>query len=107
MGRGHGTTRFLLEPVRNAIPLCVSDHDWFDTHKIQALILDPEKRVLNWKDESFSFLVEKCGYSWKDLELLLVMCNRTTHYNNKFQEELINQQLKKVWSDLQKTKEKK
>ena len=80
VGRVHKSVRWMLEPVRNAIPLCWQDHAWFDEHKIKALVFDPDKRVLDPDDESFTFLVESCGYTWDDLQKLYGLAQRSCKY---------------------------
>lgn len=65
--RKYYSTRFYPD---NAIVLCYSCHKWFDTHKITALLFDESKRVLDKEDESFTFLVNYCGYTWEKLEFL-------------------------------------
>ena len=99
MGRGHYATRFMLEPVRNAIPLCGPCHSWLDTHKIIALLTDPTLRVFNRTQEAYSFIVHACGYSWNDLERLLVMAQLTRTYTH-FQREAITEQLQHELSKL-------
>lgn len=72
-------TRFVLEPKPNAIPLCSianypydSCHKWFDGHKQESLVLNTEKRVFQPFEESFTFLVVMCGYTWEQLEALKI-----------------------------------
>lgn len=61
----------MLAPVRNAIPLCADcHHGWFDKRKMMDLIWNPLLRVFTAEQESFTFLVEKCGYTWGGLEIL-------------------------------------
>lgn len=67
--RGKKNTRF---DERNAIALCVPCHDWFDSHKIKAVLLDENKRVFSPRDEGYTFLVLQLGYSWDELLKLLV-----------------------------------
>jgi len=43
---------------------------------MDALILQPEKRVFSYTEESYTFLVECCGYEWKDLQMLKIMSKR-------------------------------
>lgn len=80
IGRKHKTTRWMLEPVRNAVALCFACHAWLDEHKIKALVFDPSKRVLSADDEAYTFLVERCGYTWEDLQLLFVFAQRPCRY---------------------------
>ena len=68
--RGHYETRFMFKPIKNGIHLCGHDHEWFDSHKITSLLFNPKKRVLNESEESYTFLVIKCGYTWKELRSL-------------------------------------
>jgi hypothetical protein len=70
VGRRPYSTRFLLKPKPNAIPLCMTCHDWFDTHKIKAVVFDEKKRVFKPNEESFTFLVKKMGYSWNDILII-------------------------------------
>ncbi len=98
MGRGRHSTRFMLKPLRNAIPLCTDCHDWFDTHKIIACICEPEKRVFNPKDESYHFLVS-LGYTWGDLERLLFWSRQTKQYNH-FCKLAVAEMLKATWDRL-------
>lgn len=76
MSRGSESTRYLLEPVRNAVALCSTCHDWFDRNKIKALLFEPAKRVLSAADDGYTWLVEKMGYTWDQLMLLYVMAQR-------------------------------
>lgn len=62
--RKYYSTRFNEE---NAIVLCYACHNWFDTHKITACLWAEDKRVFTHKEESFHFLVAKCGYEWEQL----------------------------------------
>lgn len=84
MGRARHSTRFMLRPVRNAIQLCGgpfnSCHHFFDTHKMFPLLMDPAKRVFTADEESFTFLVERCGYTWEQLELLYKLRLRPAKY---------------------------
>lgn len=71
VGRGHYATRFMLEPVRNAVALCASCHDWFDSHKITAVLFEEKKRVFNLREESYTWLVKgHLAYTWDQLVLL-------------------------------------
>ena len=86
VGRAHYSTRFLLNPIRNAIPLCMTCHAWFDSHKIEALIFDDTgtKRVFTGDEEGYTFLVKKCGYSWRDLQRLYILSRQIfKHYTHK------------------------
>ena len=67
MKRRYYSTRF---EFRNAICLCLGCHSWFDTHMITDLLFSPKKRVLDAADESYTFLVEKLGYTWDELTIL-------------------------------------
>jgi len=99
MKRRHYHTRFLLKPKPNAIPLCTNCHSWFDTHMIMAVLLDPKKRVFNHTEESFTFLVEKCGYSWGEL-LTLLAKSKETFTNYKGKKDQINIQLKEARAEI-------
>jgi len=71
--RGRYTTRFLEV---NAIVLCASCHDWFDSHKISKCLWDKSKRVFTAEDESYHFLVEKLGYTWEQLQEIYHLSQR-------------------------------
>jgi len=62
--RGHYNTRFDED---NCIVLCFTCHQWFDTHKIFACVFDEGKRCFEHDEESFHFLVKKCGYTWEKI----------------------------------------
>jgi len=62
--RKYYTTRFY---ENNAIVLCYACHDWFDDHKITACLWDESKRVFEYHEESFHFLVKRLGYTWETL----------------------------------------
>ena len=62
--RRHYSTRFDED---NAVVLCYSCHQWFDTHKISACLWDESKRVFTSGEESFHFLVKGLGYTWGQL----------------------------------------
>ena len=70
--RGFWNTRF---DEKNAIALCSTCHDWFDTHKIRAVLLDERKRVFSSDDESYTFLVKRMGRTWDDLLKLYAKAN--------------------------------
>ena len=102
MGRIHKATRFLLEPVRNAIPLDGYCHrKWFDRHKQISLITHPERRVFTAEDESFTFLVEKCGYTWAQLEYLYAKHRNVCKYS-PLMKAAIRQELEGVLAGLKK-----
>lgn len=87
MGRRHYATRFMFYPVKNGVALCNTCHSWFDEHKITALLWEPNKRVLSWDEESYTFLVQKCGYTWEELQLLYVKSQeQATGYEYKKKE---------------------
>lgn len=90
MGRAHKGTRWMLYPVRNAIALCMSCHAWFDSHKITAVIVEPEKRVFKPNEEGFTFLVKGMGYSWAQLLRLYVLSQAIS----KPDEKIVEMQLK-------------
>ena len=106
VGRGSYTTRFQLEPVRNAIPLCADCHDHFDSHKMRDLIFEPEKRVFTWKDESYTFLVEKCGYTWRDLQKLYISGQGTIKIKYQFWKKAMTLQLRQFLNVLNEGTEK-
>ena len=90
MKRRHYATRFDL---KNAICLCLSCHSWFDTHMITDLLFNPKKRVLDEKDESYTFLVKKCGYTWNDLTMLYAK-SKTPYSGYPMLKDQINSELK-------------
>lgn len=91
-GRRHYSTRF--DP-NNAIVLCYACHKWFDSHKIQSLLFDENKRVLGPEDESYTFLVKIIGYEWHELLALYLKSQESFRgYKNKKQE--ITKNLKKL-----------
>lgn len=94
IGRGHHGTRFALKPKRNAVALCAGCHSWFDTHKIQALIFDEEKRVLSSTDESFTWLVKTLFYTWGELYKLYALGHHQTNKYGVLERQEINKQLK-------------
>lgn len=99
IGRGHYATRFLLDPVTNAVALDAGCHSWLDEHKILAVVLDPSKRVFTWKDESFTFLVQRCGYTWEDLVKLYMISRRNVKYTGFYAQEIqkqLSQELRRL-----------
>lgn len=99
MERGNETTRYCLDP-RNAVPMCATCHSWFDTHKQDALLYDPTKRVFNHTQESYTFLVERCGYTWNQLEKLYVWSNQTLSMPKKIHEEHAGMVLRQTAKEL-------
>ena len=93
MGRANKSTRWALKPVKNAVALCFSCHEWFDKHKIMACILEPKKRVFSPNDESFTFLVAQCGYTWEDLTNLYIQ-SRLPYKSYKIKKQMITSHLK-------------
>ena len=73
VGRASKSTRFLLEPVKNAIPLCATCHSWFDQHKDNTPVFDElARRYFSLAQNSYVFLFRSCGYSWTDLQKLII-----------------------------------
>ena len=91
IGRAHYATRFDL---RNAVAMCAGCHDWFDSHKITAVIFDPNKRVFGACDESYHFLVKCLGYDWDEIARLYVKGQAPSGY--KFSKKLITKTLKQM-----------
>lgn len=81
IGRSHYATRFMLKPVRNAIALCMTCHNWLDTSKMKSLVFDPSKRVFTASEESYTFLNVMCGYSWNDIEKLFILSQQVVSYS--------------------------
>ena len=88
ISRGDYATRFLLEPVRNAIPLCAGDHDWFDTHTSNDILFNEELQKIPQPDNRWWFLVKKCGYTWQDLILLYRLSQRCVKYTTFYAQEV-------------------
>jgi len=87
--RGKYNTRF---DKNNAVHLCSNCHDWFDSHKIIACLVDEHKRVFSAGEESFHWLISK-GYTWDSLLRLYVKSEQVcTGYSWKKKE--ITKQLK-------------
>ena len=61
---------------------------------MRDLIFDPEKRVFTWKDESYTFLVEKCGYTWRDLQKLYIAGQGTIKIKYQFWKKAMTVQLR-------------
>lgn len=101
VGRRNKATRWLLDPISNAVPLCSGCHDWFDSHKIKALVFDERKRVLSAEDESFTFLVKKMGYSWEDLQKLFVWADRGLPHAEFMEKEVIRPELREKLKQLE------
>ena len=93
-GRRHYTTRFALYPKPNAVALCAFCHKWFDVQKKESLIFDEKKRVFNAEEDSFTFLVEKLGYTWKDLQVLKIRSQGSLYPPYSGQKEEIYAELK-------------
>ncbi len=94
-GRGHKATRWMLKPFRNAISLCSSCHLWMDSCKDDTPIFNYRAREFYKSDKNaYTFLVERCGYTWKDLENLYALAHRTDKKIYKFEKEEIKKQLK-------------
>lgn len=75
VGRGHQKVRFRLIPVPNAIPLCSSCHDWFDSHKCADILFDARLQKIPQPSNSYFFLVKTCGFSWGQLQALYAAGN--------------------------------
>lgn len=111
IGRAHKTTRFLLKPKFNAIPLCSNCHSWFDQHKIDGLIFDEKKRVISPDDESFTWLVRSkislngkpqdfWNYTWEDLYNLYALSHHQTGKYGTLQKVEIKKQLKEYLKNM-------
>lgn len=70
MPRERITTRFLLEPVRNAVALCRDCHQWFDTHKNTEILFNEDAQDRFMPESSYHWLVLEAGYTWTDLRRL-------------------------------------
>jgi len=102
VGRGSKSTRFLLKPVRNAIPLCSDCHSWFDQSKDNTPVFNEESRPYFKKDKNaYVFLVSECGYSWRDIQYLVVTGNKPGKYGS-FDKPVIFFQLKETIKKLEK-----
>ncbi len=101
IGRTAKSVRWQLWPKANAIPLCSTCHDWFDSHKISACIFDERKRVFNEKEEGFTFLVKCCGYSWNDLAKLYAKSQSRMNPSYDFQKKEITRNLREVLSKME------
>lgn len=98
MSRRHYPTRFMLEPICNAVALCAYCHDWFDTHKMRELLLDPKKRVLD--EESYTWLVRDMRYTWDQLLTLLVKAH-SEYSGYSLKKKLITTELRQHLKSLQ------
>lgn len=101
VGRTYKSTRWMLEPLRNAIPLCMPCHTWFDEHRIKAVIFDAGKRVFDQSEEGNTFLVERCGYTWEDLQKIYILAQRACRYT-AFEKKQVNDYLKSYMKKLKK-----
>lgn len=81
IGRVHHASRFVLDPKPNAVSLCATCHSWFDTHKMDALIMSPEKRVFTAIEEGYTFIIKTLGYTWSDLQLLYAKSRAIIQYH--------------------------
>lgn len=89
--RRHYATRFLLKPKPNAIALCTSCHDWFDSHKSTDILLKEELQKIPQLDSSYHFLVSRLGYSWECLLKMKILSQGVGNYSqnrNKIYTEL-------------------
>ena len=100
IGRKHYTTRFVFLPKPNAIALCSDCHSWLDTHKMRDLIFDAGKRVFNEKNESYTFLVKRCGYSWGDLQKLYLDAQGVMRPPYSWQKKDITKKLRSILDKL-------
>lgn len=88
----------MIYPICNAIPLCSDCHQWLDSHFISEVLLDPDKRVLSYREESYTFIVTKLNYSWEDLLRLKVMSNKLI--SRKCAEEQAKIELKEILKEM-------
>lgn len=106
IGRGNYSTRFLLGPVRNAVPLCSDCHDWFDRCKNNTPIFNENARPFFLAIENaYAFLVERCGYSWRDLQRLYLLGQTSPKEKYVYWKKDITLQLRIILRDLENPKE--
>lgn len=105
IGRGSYSTRFMLEPVRNAISLCSDCHvGWFDKSKDNTPIFDDAaRRYFKPESNAYAFLVENCGYLWKDLQRLYLLSQQRPKIHYKYWKKEQTRQLREYLDRLEKT----
>lgn len=67
--RGNRSTRWT---ERNAIALCLTCHEWFDSTKAKDILFKKELQDIEQPDNRWWWLVNKSGlnYSWRELQIL-------------------------------------
>lgn len=98
--RGHYATRFMLEPIKNAVALCADCHDWFDSHKAKEILFDERLQKIKQPDNRWWWLVHAAGYTWEQL-LLLHAKGQTVFQGYSFKKKEIGIYLKSQWAKVE------
>lgn len=105
IGRSGHSTRFQLEPVKNAVPLCADCHSWFDGAKDNTPIFDDaSRRYFTPEKNAYAFLVENCGYLWRDLQKLYLAGQQRPKIHYKYWKKDMTKMLRLVLGELEKKK---
>lgn len=95
VGRSSYSTRFALEPVRNAVPLCSDCHSWFDQHKDNTPIFNEAARAFfTASQNSYYWLVQFAGYEWRDLQKLYLAGQQTMKFKYAWTKKEITKDLR-------------
>ena len=101
IGRGHQATRFMLKPVRNAIPLCACCHDWFDKCKDDTPLFNEEARKYFLPEKNAYAFLNTVGYSWQDLLKLYYLGHRPITNISLIEKMEIRRQLREHLKELE------
>lgn len=100
VGRTAQATRYMLEPVKNAVALCSTCHKWFDSKTSKDILFNAALQQIKQPDNRWWWLVNHAGYTWEDLHYLCWISGRpmATSKTLHYQESLKN--LKKIAGEL-------
>lgn len=104
MSRRHLSTRWMLEPVKNAVALCSACHDWFDTHVSKDILFDERLQKIKQPDNRYWFLVDKCGYTFESLVDLYRRAQCGPPWSKKLFEDEIRTNLKQKLKEMEKAR---
>ena len=65
--RGRQATRYMFNPVQNAVALCADCHKWFDRTTAKDILFNEELQKIKQPDNRWWWLVNSAGYTWQQL----------------------------------------
>ncbi len=103
IGRGSYSTRFMLDPIKNAWAACSDCHSWFDKAKDNTPIFDDAaRRYFKPESNAYAFLVENCGYLWRDLQRLYLAGQQRPKIHYKYWKKEMTKSLREELKRLEK-----